>query len=78
MFLLNLLPTFNRQSTSKVPWAEVTCEYTQNAITTAHFSAITLNECDYVVTAGILISYALNGLKKLREIFRRFPFSWKS
>lgn len=31
---------------------------TQNAITDVHFSAITLNERDYVVTAGILISYA--------------------
>lgn len=31
---------------------------TQNALTGVHFSAITLNECDYVVTAGILISYA--------------------
>lgn len=31
---------------------------TQNAITAAYFSAITLNECDYVVTASILISYA--------------------
>lgn len=32
---------------------------TQNAITGAHFLAITLNERDYVVAAaGILISYA--------------------
>lgn len=30
---------------------------TQNAITGVRFSAITLNERDYVVTAGILISY---------------------
>lgn len=57
MFPLYLLLTFNGESNSNVPWAEHLAN-TQNTITTAHFLAITLNECDYVVTAGILISYA--------------------
>lgn len=49
---------------------------TQNAITDAHSKAITLNESDYVVATGILISYAFKSpLKKARETFRPFPFT---
>lgn len=46
---------------------------TQNAITGAHFLAITLNERDYVVAAGILISYAFKcSFKTHVKSFDRF------